>query len=345
MRQSQPAETLENRAEARDPTGWDFDFAEDFETGSNPLAPGHGYARGHHGEVLQGLFEGSDGHFHRGLVTLPCERLWSAASFLPLPAGLTVDPPWKTKALRAVRLTLEHLGRPASGGRLSIRANIPPSWGMGSSTSDVIAAVRAVSNAYRRRLSPDVVASLAVRAEDASDSTMFEDRTVLFAQREGVVLEELGRQLPPVDVLGFNCDPLGGGVDTLLTPPAEYSSWHLQAFRPLLGLLRRAVYTHDIQLLGQVASASARINQSFFPKPNFGRLEKLAAEVGAAGLQVAHTGSILGFLFDPAESGLREKISATRRGLLELEIRQVWHFSRTGVRALGPDHVDDAQAG
>lgn len=135
-----PPGPLETPADALRSAWRELEHTDDLEGAATDFVPGHGYASGHHGEVLQGLFEGPDGRYHRALVTLPCDRLWSAASFVPLPESpLTVEPSWKVKALRAACLTLEHLGRPG-GGRLSIRANIPPCWGMGSSTSDAIAA-------------------------------------------------------------------------------------------------------------------------------------------------------------------------------------------------------------
>jgi uncharacterized protein involved in propanediol utilization len=295
-----------------------------------PHLIGCGRSIAHHGEILQGVFAGPGGRFQRGLVTLPCAVLRSSARFDLDPASpLNVEPSWKVKALEAARLALRHFDRPSAGGRLIIRSDIPPRWGFGSSTSDVIAALQAVASALNRRLPCDVVAALAVRAETASDAVMFEDRAVLFAQRAGVVLEDFGCALPPLDVLGFNADATGCGVDTLLTPPAEYSWWECQAFRPLLGLLRRALHAQDPRLLGQVASASARINQRHFAKPCFDRLEELVREVGAVGLQVAHTGSVFGFLFDSCDVHRERRIDLARCRLAALGLGPVWHF-RTG---------------
>src|SRR5262249_48106325 len=72
---------------------------------------------GHHGEILQGVFEDTDGRAHRGLVTLRCPLFASKATFVrdtrPLRrvgAGVRVYPPTKWKAARAAELTLETLG-------------------------------------------------------------------------------------------------------------------------------------------------------------------------------------------------------------------------------------------
>jgi uncharacterized protein involved in propanediol utilization len=285
------------------------------------LAPqmGHGSSIAHAGEILQGVFEAPDHRLHRGLVTLPCAALESAATFeIRTGAGITVEPAWKTKAQAAARLTLCHLGLKEVEGHLTVRSNIPLRWGFGSSTSDVIASIRAVSYAFRRRLSAQVVATLAVRAEIASDAVMFEDRAVLFAQREGIVLEDFGCGLPPMDVLVLNTDPSGKGVDTLLMPPAEYSWWEVEAFRPLRGLLRRALFAQDPRLVGKVASASARINQRYLPKPRLDDLELLVERMGGVGLQVAHSGCVVGLLFDSLVDAREERLAAAGAKVREL---------------------------
>jgi len=159
---------------------------------------------------------------------------------------------------------------------------------------------------------------------------MFEERTILFAQREGIVLEDFALQLPALDVVGFNSDPSGGGVDTLGLLPAHYGSLDVEMFRPLLGLLRRALCEQDAALLGLVASASARINQRYLPKPHFDCLERLVESVGAVGLQVAHSGSVMGLLFDSTAPDREERIAAAEASLQELSFPQPWHFSTQG---------------
>jgi len=286
---------------------------------------GSGTAIGHHGEILQCVQEVA-GRLHRVLVSLPCGILRSTAVFVPRRAhGLTVDPPWKVKALRAAELTLERCG-PRRSGWITVRSNIPPCWGLGSSTADVTAVIRAVAAAFGRMLSPEEIGDLAVRSEYASDSVMCEDCAVVFAHREGLVLERLDGHLPPLEVLGFNTDPTQMGVDTLRFDRARYSSWEVEAFRPLLGLLRHAVHVQDSSLLGLVASASARMNQRFLPKPHFDQLETIAETTGAVGLQVAHSGSVAGILFEPRTAELDERVRSGQALLRELGCETTWRF-------------------
>ena len=288
---------------------------------------GHGLSISHHGEILQGAVEEHDGRLRYGLVTLRCEIFSSAAVFVPESHsdGVIVEPAWRVKAQRAAELALARLDGDCRGGRLLIRSNIPPCWGLGSSTSDVIAVIQAVANTFSVKVSPEVMAELAVQAEFASDSTMFGNRAVFFGFRDGHVIEDFGGRLPPLDVVGFNTD-MGAGVDTLSHPLARYTTNEIEALRPLVESLRQAIRLQDASLVGQVASTSARINQRHLPKRHYDFLENLVERVGALGLQVAHSGTVAGLLFDPQVTDLEEKIEETQALLLDVGIASIWRF-------------------
>ncbi|HET7230799.1 MAG TPA: hypothetical protein VFJ16_12395 [Longimicrobium sp.] len=288
---------------------------------------GHGQVRAHHGEIVQGLFYSSDGQLEHGLVTLPCPLFEARARFRPLRSGpLTVEPGDRTRARTAARLTLDALGRTGWGGSIRIESNVPVQWGCGSSTTDVLATVRAVADAFGAVVAPEWIARLCVAAETASDSLMFPPgRAVLFAQRRGSLLLDLGGPLPPVRVLGFNTEA-GHGVETLTLPPMAYSAWEIEAFRPMLGLLRRAVERQDPALLGRVATASTVITQRHRPRRAMPQLLGLAAEVGALGVQIAHSGTVAGFLFAPG-AGAAGRIERAREGLGRLGLHESWEFS------------------
>ncbi|GHG74695.1 GHMP family kinase ATP-binding protein [Streptomyces griseocarneus] len=290
--------------------------------GAGDRPTGTGYAPCHHGEILQGVFLDGEGRRCAGLVTLPMAGPGSSAEFVrrpgTAPEALTVVPADRTKAARAAALAVaecaERTGRPPCGGELRLTGDIPVGLGMGSSTSDVIATVRAVADSYGMRLAPGAVARLAVRAESACDPLMLDGRPVLFAQREGRVLEVLGPALPPLVVVGC---ALGGGapVDTLSLPVREPGGSDVRAWERMRTRLRRAVATGDVRLLGQVATASARRGQQVLGHPEFDALTAIARRVGAAGVQIAHSGAVAGVLFDPAAPGLRHRVRNCLRTL------------------------------
>lgn len=298
--------------------------------GDGALAPAAvlvstGSAPSHHGELLQGVFEQA-GRLRRGLVTLPCPLFASHANLRlsrwdPV---LTVTPAWKTKALAAARGTLAALDMSSYGGRLELCGDVEVGRGLGSSTSDVTASILAVLAAAGRRLPPERIARIAVSAEVASDPLMF-DRMLLFAQREGDVIEDFHRPMVPIEVVGFSFTD--AKVDTLSLPPARYNPWELECFRALRGLLRRAAGRGDTAAIGRIATASARINQRFLPVPRFDRVLDIAAETSALGVQVAHSGAVAGLLFDTGHPRLERQVALATRRLAQLRFPPSWRYT------------------
>jgi len=272
---------------------------------------GIGYAPAHHGELLQGIFEDDAGRLRRALVTLPQPKLGSRAVFYPSQSHWGIlGTPALTKVRRAAVLALRQFSShpaPAKGGRIHITSDVPRGVGMGSSTSDVTATIRAVADYHGVALSREEVGRLAVLAECASDSVMIDDRVVLFAHRDGVVLETLGFRLPPMIVIGCDTEP-GTQVDTLRLQPAEYTDDEVGLFRVLRGALRRAIAYEDVALLGRVATASARVNQRFLPKPVLEVLLELCLRHDGCGVQIAHSGTVAGLIFDPGRAGAEESV-------------------------------------
>jgi len=240
--------------------------------------------------------------------------------------ALTVQPDDKAKAVLAVRRTLDHLDI-AEGGILRIDSDIPIGHGYGSSTADVVAAIRAVAAAHAVQLLPSRIGQLAVAAEQASDAIAFDGHAVLFAQREGIVLEDFGGSLPPLLLVGFKSSG-GPPIDTLSLPPARYDSTEIQQFRVLRALIAYAVRYQDPNCLGRAATASALLSQRRLPKQDLERVIEIAEDAGACGVQVAHSGSLLGILFDHAGKKLRQRadsvaVSVLRSGFREVEFHQI----------------------
>lgn len=256
------------------------------------------WAFGHHGEILQGIFyDEARSTLQPGLITLPYRVVYTEAVYVPGEGDLSVRPEGKRKARRAAELTLAHLGARYRGGWLSLETHARQRRGLGSSTMDTLATFRAVAAAHAHPLSADRMASIAVAAEGASDATMF-DHPHLFAQRSGHVIDHATAPLPQGTVLGLDLDPGGNGVDTLAAGPPPYSDEEVGVFRVLRSALDSSVRRNDITLLGAVATASAEINQHHRRLSGFETLKRIARRHRAVGVQIAHSGTVAGVLFD-----------------------------------------------
>lgn len=260
-----------------------------------------GSAISHHGEILQGVFERQGGKRSFGLVTLPINSIVSHVRFIPNnEKKITVTPSNKQKTLIAAGLTLSKLNKDSNsvGGLLEVESGSIEKTGMGSSTSDVVATINVISQYYRQSLTPDEIATISVEAEVASDSIMHERGTVLFAQREGTVIEHLGPLLPKMIVLSFE---LGAPQETCKIAPPKYSWMDFQYFKILLGSLKYSIRNHDLSGIARVATESAKINQKYLPKPYFNEVIEIASKCNAMGIQISHSGSVCGMIFDPKD--------------------------------------------
>jgi uncharacterized protein involved in propanediol utilization len=211
--------------------------------------------------------------------------------------GLDVVPAWKYKAGRAAGLALAAIGAPVVG-RLEIECSVATGVGLGSSTCDVVAAIRAVCGAHGVELDAGRVAGLAVEAEEAADPIMFDGEMVLFAQRHGRVLESFGSWTPRYAVLSIDTDLGGGGIDTLSLPTPQYTDADLAAFENMIGRAREAFQRRDFVTLAAIATESATLNQRFVRMRKFWEIRDLAATYPALGVQISHSGTVAGILFD-----------------------------------------------
>ena len=159
--------------------------------------------------------------------------------------------------------------------------------GMGSSTADITAASRALAAVADRALSPAQVAKIATSIE-SSDGSMYPG-LVAFNQKTGDVLEQ------------FSWWPQFAVV--MITPPqvfntesANFSGKELLGaqFDDILDSLRTAAAKRDAAAFAQAATRSASINQRFVPNPYYALLEDRADGFGALGINVGHTGTVVG---------------------------------------------------
>jgi uncharacterized protein involved in propanediol utilization len=282
----------------------EFVRPQSFHAAVEVMRPAIGTAQSHHGEILQGALR-RDGELVHCLITMPIRHLGSVARFTRI-AGhpFEVRPAWKSKATRAARLAFSHLGKTAEG-LLEIDCTLPVGLGRGSSTADVVAAIRAVCAAYEVALAAKQVAEVAVAAEAAVDPIMFEDEMLLFAQRRGSVLESLGAWLPAFEVLSVDMEPDRGGVDTLGMIPSSYSEDELSLLKDLIRQARDAFQRQDSAAIAAIATASADLNQKFLPMKTFAAIRALAMREGALGVQISHSGTLAGILFAPEAPSLR----------------------------------------
>lgn len=268
------------------------------------------------GELVQGML--GDSHF---LVTCPVD-FYSRVTveIFEGEAGVSA-PPGCPKSIAAVEAALNHLGRTDVAARLTISNTIPRSKGMGSSSADVAGAIAATGMALGQQLSPSLIGELALSVEP-SDGIMFPG-IALFDHREGSIVEEMGPP-PPMEIVAID---FGGTVDTLEFNQIDHNdAWHsLESVnQQALELVRLGIQEGIPALVGKGASISAGAGQRIMEKPQLPRVVAFAESVGAVGVCVAHSGTVIGVLLDARERRGKSTFRRAREAFGDAEM--VHHF-------------------
>jgi len=249
--------------------------------------------RGHMGELVQGRLAGVV-----ALVTLPCDQVLVTARFAP---GATASPLAERMAARL---------RPVHDGKIEIGANVPAGCGAGVSTASALASLRLLSPG----LSAEIESAHLLAVEGAVDPLAFAANPPrIWASRRAETLEILPDFPPMVAVGGFDGPGQRTNPEDLDFPDMA------EAF----DLLRHPTPEN----IGRAANLSAMANQTRNPRPNWAAAQHLAAETGALGIAVAHTGSALSLLFMPDAPG----IATAQSALTNLGLTHVMRFAFGGA--------------
>jgi L-threonine kinase len=296
------------------------------------------------GECVQGQTREQQ-HF---LITAPI-GLFSWAEFTSngKHAGLTVAPGSCWKALRAVELYLIEHELPRQG-HLKVVTPLAAGQGFGTSTADITASLRATAAHWGRSISPEEIARIAISIEP-SDGSMYPG-SVAFAHREGKLIEQLG-ELPRFEALVILT---GGTVDTIEFDERRRYFRYCQRDEDDLIMawraVRQAVLTRDAALMAYASTISARINEQLLPKLYFDDLHRFVQLECANGLMVAHSGTAIALILDPARRDHRERLAQASSFVSSLRPPAWFHISNRNVQQKitmqypGAEQLDDPAA-
>ena len=242
------------------------------------------------GELVQGTVAGIN-----FLVTCPV-NLYSRVSvsfgsggLLPLPGG---------KAQEAVRRTLEHLDMTAGAMAVQVESDLPAGKGMSSSSADISAACLATALAAGKGIDAGTIGDIALAIEPTDG--VFLPGITLFDHVEGHIRRCLGYP-PTMTVAVFDA---GGEVDTIRFNQrkdlVELNKVKEPQVLAALQMVERGIQKGDCALIGAGATLSALANQQILHKPSLESMINVARSFGAVGVNAAHSGTVLGVLFDSA---------------------------------------------
>jgi len=181
------------------------------------------------------------------------------------------------------------------------RSALPIGKGMASSSADLSALCQAVVLSLGENISVDEIADLCLAIEP-TDGTFYSG-IMLFDHVAGKLRQPLGNP-PPLCIAVFDA---GGEVDTLSFNQRSDLSILNKAkekqVREAAELVMAGIKQQDPSLVGQGATLSALANQSILYNPYLNTLVQIGSYYGACGVNAAHSGTVLGILFDERRAG------------------------------------------
>ena len=261
---------------------------------------GTGIANGTFGELLQGMLSEEESHF---LVTLPiADDSVAKFSFCAAYPESMVYPVHKKKARHFATKLVDYYKIPFNW-KLEIASQIPEGKGLASSSADLVATARAISNAVKVPLPINILLNILSEIEP-TDGVMYDD-IVCFFHRKVSLHSRLG-VLPNLTIIAID---EGGEVDTIEfnNSLGRYSESEKAEYKALLNIITEAVTRQDLKTIGQVATRSAMLNQKFNPKKNLDQVVRICKEGGGLGVVVAHSGTYIGILMDNADVNFFKK--------------------------------------
>ncbi|CNI91341.1 MULTISPECIES: GHMP kinase [Yersinia] len=193
---------------------------------------------------------------------------------------------------------------------IEFESTIPVAKGLASSTADIAATAMATSRLLGQPLSDESLAQLCVALEP-TDSTIFKDLTLFDHQTAQTQLSF--PWLPDIDIVLLESSQTVLTEEfhqrkrhSLLLKQAPYLVKAMQQFR--LANERRCCYT-----LGEATTLSAIASESLLPKPQFYQLLDIVEHSGIYGLNVAHSGSVIGLLLNHCQHDVERLLRMLHR--------------------------------
>ncbi|HEY3373903.1 MAG TPA: hypothetical protein VGK02_02425 [Candidatus Aquicultor sp.] len=250
------------------------------------------------GELVQGIIDSHDIH-----ITCPINR-FSIAHVRVKPRGGLQAPAGLNKTADAVTKALELIGT-VNSAEIEISSDLPHGKGMASSTADIGAALSALYMACERTVTERELAQIALAVEP-TDGTLFSG-IFAFDHINGEVCERIS-DAPPIDVIVLEPTAI---VDTVTFNRAkETPMLDTYIVREAYEMAVVGLQSLDIKLIGEAATISAVANQAILPKRDLQDVIDATKRRGALGVNVAHSGTVMGILAERGYAGrLLDKIA------------------------------------
>lgn len=240
------------------------------------------------GELIQGWILGSE-----KLVSCPVE--WYSTVEVSHGSALADERPLSRAMVERLLQYWHYPAQLSQEIRIDVHSTIPIAKGMASSTADIAATAVATAHYLGHQLDESALATLCVSLEP-TDSTVFRQLT-LFDHNDASTQIPCDAQ-PTLDLLVLESPQTLRTADYHRIPRQAGLHAGAPALKRAWEKVQEACMTQSPYRLGEAATLSAIASQTLLPKPDFDALLSLVEECGIYGVNVAHSGSVVGLMLD-----------------------------------------------
>ena len=230
-----------------------------------------------------------------------------------------------TKSLLAVENFLEKAGQNELGLEFEFKSELTISKGMGSSTADITAALSSVMLLLDNKIDWKLLKEILISIEP-TDSTPWPGLT-LFDYKKGKIIQPLGNP-PSLDILIFSEK---GRINTIefnenLNLVKDDYSFQKDSLEESLKFIKEGVQEKKPKKLAKASMISAKLHQNIYNRPYLEDLISLIEkQAGVYGLNIAHSGTVLGILID------RNRKYSELIAEIENRYNEIYYLYRTKV--------------
>ncbi len=179
---------------------------------------------------------------------------------------------------------------------LKINSDIPIGKGMASSTADIGATIMATLQLIGENLSSEEISKLATKIEP-TDSLYIEENSI-FNPLNGEVIKYLGKiRNAKVIVL----EPKTTLNTEIIRKTPDYKNIKLgnkEIVSEAFYLLEEGIRQNNLYTIGKACTLSSLANENIHEKQGIRKIIEISQKYGAYGVNVAHSGTVVGILID-----------------------------------------------
>ncbi len=242
------------------------------------------------GEFVQGILDGEE------YLSSYAIDMFSIATLEEKQEKINLGP---KKSRKAIEKVFERFNIPLKESKnisLEINSKIPVGKGMASSTADIGSTIKATLSMLNKNLDNEEISRIASQIEP-TDSTLLYKNSI-FNPIKGQVKKYLSTLdngkviiLEPNEIL----------ETSIIRSNPDYLDIKLEnkgIIKESFYLLEEGLKEKDLKLIGKACTLSSLANENIHKKPYLNEIIEISNRMGAYGVNIAHSGTVMGILID-----------------------------------------------